>query len=386
MKSWNEIRQAATAFSKRWKDAYDEKSQVQSFLKEFFGVFAVDAVTVATRPLVFYNSNASPQYYTDDGNKNVSDLTDSTQSLTAHCSYAPFGALLSSSGSSSPANPFRFSSEFADDALGLVYYNYRHYNPEIGRWMRRDVLIAVNGYLQVDNYMYNETDVLGLLFPGQGRVGPPILGENIPMINYDALPKEYSVCSFWGMVGGAVKKYDVLRLKPGGAVYEDAKRTIESELLSKVIENFVDFDSCSIKTDEPFSKRIPMRFGGRLFSNPLSSDWGPLTEGFWTLGNVMVDATIFNLQLKAELKSMHRWLLPGRCYCLITGTAQYSATLEDCFDFYPDRRWLGSPSEFAYNLSATPFSLGFNGLLEATRPKVVGEFSGTLMVSEARLR
>ena len=39
MKSWNEIRKAATAFSKRWKDAYDEKSQAQSFLKEFFAVF-----------------------------------------------------------------------------------------------------------------------------------------------------------------------------------------------------------------------------------------------------------------------------------------------------------------------------------------------------------
>ncbi len=48
MKSWNEIRKAATAFSKRWKDAYDEKSQAQSFLKEFFAVFGVDAVTVAT--------------------------------------------------------------------------------------------------------------------------------------------------------------------------------------------------------------------------------------------------------------------------------------------------------------------------------------------------
>ena len=36
MKSWNEIRKAATAFSKRWKNAYDEKSQAQSFLKEFF--------------------------------------------------------------------------------------------------------------------------------------------------------------------------------------------------------------------------------------------------------------------------------------------------------------------------------------------------------------
>ena len=39
MKSWNEIRKAATAFSKRWKGAYDEKSQAQSFLKEFFEVF-----------------------------------------------------------------------------------------------------------------------------------------------------------------------------------------------------------------------------------------------------------------------------------------------------------------------------------------------------------
>jgi len=25
MKSWNEIRKAATAFSKRWKNGYDEK-------------------------------------------------------------------------------------------------------------------------------------------------------------------------------------------------------------------------------------------------------------------------------------------------------------------------------------------------------------------------
>ena len=48
MKSWNEIRNAAAAFSKRWKSAYDEKAQAQSFLKEFFAVFGVDAVTVAT--------------------------------------------------------------------------------------------------------------------------------------------------------------------------------------------------------------------------------------------------------------------------------------------------------------------------------------------------
>ena len=35
MKSWNEIRKAATVFSKRWKGAYDEKSHAQSFCKKF---------------------------------------------------------------------------------------------------------------------------------------------------------------------------------------------------------------------------------------------------------------------------------------------------------------------------------------------------------------
>lgn len=48
MKSWNEIRKAATVFSKRWKGSYDEKSKAQSFLKELFEVFGVDTVTQAT--------------------------------------------------------------------------------------------------------------------------------------------------------------------------------------------------------------------------------------------------------------------------------------------------------------------------------------------------
>ena len=46
MKSWNEIRKAAMVFSRRWKDAYDEKSQAQSFLKEFFELFGVDVVVI----------------------------------------------------------------------------------------------------------------------------------------------------------------------------------------------------------------------------------------------------------------------------------------------------------------------------------------------------
>ena len=30
-------------------------------------------------------------------------------------------------------NGFRFSCEYMDDELGLIYYNYRHLNPHDGR-------------------------------------------------------------------------------------------------------------------------------------------------------------------------------------------------------------------------------------------------------------
>jgi RHS repeat-associated protein len=123
---------------------------------------------IATRPLVFYFSNAPPQYYTNDGNKNVSDLTDPTQSLSAHYAYAPFGSLLSSSDISAITNPFRFSSEYADDTLRLVYYNYRHYNYLDGRWIYRDKVKGQPNDLSFDyiflgnNHMFSTIDLLGL--------------------------------------------------------------------------------------------------------------------------------------------------------------------------------------------------------------------------------
>ena len=34
--------------------------------------------------------------------------------------------------------PIQWSSEYSDEELGLVYYNYRHLNPHDGRWTSRD--------------------------------------------------------------------------------------------------------------------------------------------------------------------------------------------------------------------------------------------------------
>ena len=126
---------------------------------------------VATRPLWVQRPAGSYNFfYFHDGNKNVSELVSyqAARGVPAHYEYAPFGAVTAATTNTAftafnvaETNPFRFSSEYADDALGLVYYNYRHYEPMMGRWMQRDPVgedkgvnifgfIRNNGILGVD--------------------------------------------------------------------------------------------------------------------------------------------------------------------------------------------------------------------------------------------
>lgn len=58
-----------------------------------------------------------------------------------------------------------WSSEYNDSELGLVYYNYRHYNPADGRWTGRDPLAegsSANVYCAVYNNPLISQDQLGL--------------------------------------------------------------------------------------------------------------------------------------------------------------------------------------------------------------------------------
>jgi len=66
---------------------------------------------------------------------------------------------------------FRFSSEYHDSETNLVYYNYRYYSPELGRWLSRDP-IGENGgwnlYGFVRNDGINNLDYLGLFISASG--------------------------------------------------------------------------------------------------------------------------------------------------------------------------------------------------------------------------
>lgn len=118
--------------------------------------------------MCLYGSGASSPahfYYTHDLSKNVTALFNEEKERCSLYEYRPFGDLLSFEGVMSHENKFRFSCEYVDDELGLVYYNYRHYNPLDGRWIGRDPMEeeeTYNLYRHTNNAPSLYSDRLGL--------------------------------------------------------------------------------------------------------------------------------------------------------------------------------------------------------------------------------
>jgi RHS repeat-associated protein len=81
-----------------------------------------------------------PMFAVYDGHGNLTRLYDSSRTLMAAYEYAPFGEVRSIGGleGQGNANPFRFSTKFADAETGLSYYGYRFYSAQMGRWVNRD--------------------------------------------------------------------------------------------------------------------------------------------------------------------------------------------------------------------------------------------------------
>ena len=122
---------------------------------------------VATRPLAMV-ADGTAYLYAHDANKNVSELVNArTGETAAHYDYSAFGKTLVATGPLRNRNPFRFSSEYVNDATGLSYYNWRHYDPVHGRWLSEDP-IGEEGGLNVygfgNNNLVNVFDQLGLAF------------------------------------------------------------------------------------------------------------------------------------------------------------------------------------------------------------------------------
>ena len=105
-------------------------------------------------------------YYHADGNGNVTYLLNNAQSKVAEYRYDPFGNTISSSGSLSAANVYRFSSKEIHVNSGMYYYTHRFYDPNLQRWLNRDPIGRRGGknlYAFVNNSPTGVFDPLGLI-------------------------------------------------------------------------------------------------------------------------------------------------------------------------------------------------------------------------------
>lgn len=108
------------------------------------------------------NNTLLPAY---DGHGNVMALVDAdTGEIVAEYEYSPFGETIRATGPMADRNPFRFSTKYTDAETGLVYFGYRFYSPDLGRWLNRDPIEEQGGlnlYVMVFNNPLTYIDGLG---------------------------------------------------------------------------------------------------------------------------------------------------------------------------------------------------------------------------------
>jgi RHS repeat-associated protein len=125
--------------------------------------------------LLLVNGGSNTYQVGYDGNQNVAVLVSASDgSLSASYDYDPFGRTLKSIGEYASQNAFRFSNQYTDSETGLIYYGYRYYSPQTGRWVNRDPLEEDGGvdlYAFLANNAISSIDLLGLARRQQIREG-----------------------------------------------------------------------------------------------------------------------------------------------------------------------------------------------------------------------
>jgi RHS repeat-associated protein len=136
-----------STLSRPLSPAYDHNGTV-------IGHFDCRVTTSGTDTATISISSGRAMTYTFEydafGRELSADLTQAGSSTTFPASVAP---------------PIRFSTKYSDIESGWVYYGYRYYSPETGRWVNRDPIGergGINLYGMVGNNTVERVDYLGL--------------------------------------------------------------------------------------------------------------------------------------------------------------------------------------------------------------------------------
>ncbi|MGI6496911.1 MAG: RHS repeat domain-containing protein [Kiritimatiellia bacterium] len=100
-----------------------------------------------------------------DNNGNITAYVNEQGAIVAEYTYDAFGRTIEATGLLADAFRHRFSTKYYDAEIGLYYYGYRFYAPELMRWLSRDPVEEEGGknlYAFCLNRPINTIDLLGL--------------------------------------------------------------------------------------------------------------------------------------------------------------------------------------------------------------------------------
>nr|WP_050988961.1 RHS repeat-associated core domain-containing protein [Vibrio vulnificus] len=113
-------------------------------------------------------------YYMTNHLGHVYGVFDQAGERLSQRGYSPYGQV---SGDDFALQPFGMSTKRSDFTSGIVYFGYRFYMPNLGRWLNRDPLQEQGG---INLYAYVDGDPLGYVDP-DGRLAIVIPPPTLPI-------------------------------------------------------------------------------------------------------------------------------------------------------------------------------------------------------------
>lgn len=227
-----------------------------------------------------------------DGNGNVTALVKGgSDPIAARYEYSAFGETLRATGPLAKLNPFRFSTKFSDEESGLLYYGWRYYSPELGRWIGRD---PIQGMDAINLFAFLRNNSLMSVDP-DGRWGYAISVGSAALIGgiIGALTSENAWQGFLrgslaGATGAALAPFAAAVLGGGtlGVIAAGASAGAVSAYLKGMTENYCAGNSgwYKLSTRQAFMVGTAAVFGALVGAKALK--YGDADEATlnWTIG------------------------------------------------------------------------------------------------------